>query len=74
MIRQLLSLAVPRRLLTFYDDGWGSTFVALEWKLQDGWWGVFTRLEGGSRDVWICLLPCFPLHVRYNVYRYWPWR
>lgn len=43
-----------------------------EWKLQDLWIGVFwkttrCRTDEGEKpfatDIWICLLPCVPLHV-----------
>ena len=51
--------------------------TTLEFKLEDFWVGVFWRrdsgygaLDGyGSRiaykqfDIWICLIPCFPLHL-----------
>lgn len=42
--------------------------VRLEWKPQDCWIGVFWRREVGWRftqlDVWVCLLPMVPIHVR----------
>lgn len=34
-----------------------------EFKLQDFWVGVFWRRHGGVLDVWICLLPCLPIHL-----------
>lgn len=51
---------------------WKITRVAIEWKLQDLWVGVFWRHgyaafdDGAKRmftDVWICVLPCIPLHI-----------
>lgn len=45
--------------------------VTLEFKLEDCWIGVFWRrrrtweecMGGGSMDIWLCLLPCFPIHI-----------
>lgn len=37
----------------------------LEWKLEDLWVGVFWRKVGVTTDVWICLLPCIPLHLTF---------
>lgn len=45
--------------------------VYLEFKPEDLWIGVFWRrrrlweeLQGGATlDVWICLVPCFPIHI-----------
>ena len=51
---------------------WTITRLAFELKLEDLWIGVFWR-HGYAKfdyenrpmwtDVWICLLPCCPLHV-----------
>lgn len=41
-------------------DGWHAQF---EWKLADLWIGVFWKHTGNCIDLWICLLPCVPLHV-----------
>lgn len=46
--------------------------VLLEWKVQDCWIGVFWTSTTGpdSRwavlDVWVCLLPCLPVHLFFN--------
>lgn len=37
--------------------------AALEFKLEDLWIGAFWRQDGNCIDLWICLLPCLPLHV-----------
>lgn len=51
--------------------------IRIEFKVQDCWIGVFWRREvdevtdyGGSvaavfitQHIWICLVPCFPLHI-----------
>jgi hypothetical protein len=40
----------------------------LEFNPQDLWFGVFWRSgrDAGSHtlDLWVCLLPCLPLHIR----------
>lgn len=41
--------------------GWRACF---EWKLEDFWIGVFWKNQEDVLDVWVCLLPCVPLHVR----------
>lgn len=44
----------------------------IEWKLQDLWVGVFWKttnclVDSGEKplftDVWICILPCVPIHL-----------
>jgi hypothetical protein len=35
----------------------------LEWKLADLWVGAFWKKSGHCLDVWVCLLPCIPLHL-----------
>jgi hypothetical protein len=35
----------------------------LEFKREDMWIGVFWRRADGTRHIWICLLPCLPLHI-----------
>jgi hypothetical protein len=37
--------------------------VSLEWKPQDIWVGTFWRNGPDRLDVWVCLIPCVPLHV-----------
>lgn len=34
-----------------------------EWKFEDFWVGAFWRREGAVLHVWVCILPCIPLHV-----------
>lgn len=43
-------------------------YVALEWKLADLWVGAFFKIDreydGAHKlEVWICLLPCLPIHI-----------
>lgn len=38
--------------------------IRLEWKLADLWVGVYwARRNLGELHVWICLVPCLPVHV-----------
>lgn len=46
--------------------------IKVEYKLQDMWIGLFWKTEycktdGGDKpfvtDIWICLIPCFPIHI-----------
>ena len=40
------------------------TFRAnVEWKLQDMWIGAYWKRSGNCVDLWICFVPCVPLHV-----------
>ena len=48
--------------------------IRIEWKPQDLWIGVFWKMtkaktdEGEkscATDVWICLIPCLPLHLTF---------
>lgn len=34
----------------------------LEFKLQDMWIGVYWKSVGHAVDVWVCLIPCVPIH------------
>lgn len=34
-----------------------------EFKIEDMWLGLFWRVTDKKIDVWICLLPCLPLHI-----------
>ena len=36
--------------------------IRVEWKPEDLWIGVYWRRAGGRLDIWLCLLPCIPLH------------
>jgi hypothetical protein len=36
--------------------------LQLEWKPQDAWIGAFWRRDGNCLDLWVCVLPCLPLH------------
>ncbi len=34
------------------------------------WIGAFWRYDVGEFEIWICLLPCFPLHLHWR-WDYW---
>ena len=36
--------------------------VRIEFKKQDFWIGAYWD----SSNIWICLIPCFPIHISYN--------
>lgn len=40
---------------------------SIEWKPQDLWVGAFWRKTKFDRhtgyDIWVCLIPCLPIHV-----------
>ncbi|MCK5611212.1 hypothetical protein KAR91_55595 [Candidatus Pacearchaeota archaeon] len=41
--------------------------IGLEYKKQDLWVGIFYKNgKKGQIDVWICILPCFPIHYWYG--------
>lgn len=41
----------------------GSVWARFEFKLEDFWIGAFWRREAARWDIWVCLIPCFPLHL-----------
>lgn len=36
--------------------------VRLEFKLADMWIGAYSEHNKYRADIWICLIPCVPLH------------
>ena len=38
---------------------WG---INLEFKLQDMWIGLYWKNSREDIDIWLCLIPCFPIH------------
>lgn len=38
--------------------------IKLEFKLADAWIGAFWARKDNVLHVWICLLPCLPIHVQ----------
>ncbi len=47
--------------------GWS---LQLEWKPQDLWVGVYWKNQPYRIDIWVCLLPCFPIHYASPIYEY----
>jgi hypothetical protein len=56
----------------------GAMDIKLEFKLEDAWVGVFWKHSCRMNefcgrkiikktDVWICLVPCLPLHITWEV-------
>jgi len=37
--------------------------IKLEFKIQDMWLGVFWKKSVEQTDIWICLIPTFPIHI-----------
>lgn len=37
-----------------------------EWKWADLWVGLFFKRAGNSVDIWLCMLPCIPLHIQWQ--------
>ena len=56
-----LMLATP--LMEKQKRGW---HCQLEFKLEDMWIGAYWRRGSLSWDLWICLVPCVPLHISWR--------
>lgn len=41
----------------------GDWLLNLEFKLADCWVGVFWQRKADELHIWICLIPCFPIHL-----------
>lgn len=41
--------------------------VRVERKWEDAWMGAFWRRGPRTLDVWVCLIPCFPIHLTWEV-------
>jgi hypothetical protein len=37
--------------------------IRIEFKLQDMWIGVYWQKKYACLHIWICLVPCFPIHI-----------
>jgi hypothetical protein len=37
--------------------------IAIEFKLADLWIGAFYKKAFTAFDLWVCLLPCLPIHI-----------
>lgn len=38
--------------------------VQFERKLQDMWIGAYWKRDNNVLHIWICFVPCFPLHIQ----------
>jgi hypothetical protein len=57
--------------------------IRLEFKIEDLWVGLFWKSKyqaaGGGKwerseyDLWICLIPCVPIHLRWVSPRAYAW-
>lgn len=36
--------------------------IRLEFKLQDAWIGAYWRKSGRMFEIWVCIIPCVPIH------------
>ena len=53
-----------KKLLTLKTGKGSPSWEAfLEFKLADFWIGAFWEQRGNVVNLWICILPCFPLHI-----------
>jgi hypothetical protein len=37
--------------------------IGFERKIEDAWIGAYWRQDRMALHIWICILPCFPLHI-----------
>ena len=40
--------------------------MQFELKIKDLWVGAQWRVWGNCVDIWICLIPCVPLHIQWQ--------
>jgi hypothetical protein len=40
--------------------------IRLEWKPQDAWIGAYWKQTEERWHLWICLLPCLPIHLQWT--------
>ena len=38
--------------------------LGLEFKVEDLWIGIFWKREELNLDIWVCLLPMLPIHLK----------
>lgn len=60
-----------KTLLMYNGDYWG---IRLEFKLQDMWCGLFWINRKEYIDVWICIIPCLPIHYWSGRKNYWDYK
>lgn len=49
-----------KNLYTIDFETWS---IGLEFKLQDVWVGFYWENSYEDFDIWLCLIPCFPIHL-----------
>jgi len=59
----MIAWLTRERTLLRWHWALGQSGVALEYKLADCWVGWYWRVSGRTVDVWLCLVPCLPVHV-----------
>jgi len=37
--------------------------IRLEFKKEDCWIGLYWKKSNSRLDIWVCLIPCFPIHI-----------
>lgn len=50
---------------TFPFQWFPNIHVRLQWKPQDLWIGAYWKRVRYGVEVWVCLLPCLPLHLTF---------
>lgn len=48
----------------------GGVTVSLEFKLQDMWRGVYWHNSKYVFEMWVCYVPCLPIHLQAVKQRY----
>jgi len=48
-----------KTLLNYDGIYWG---IRLGFKIEDMWVGGFWKKKPREIDIWLCLVPCFPIH------------
>ena len=43
----------------------GEWDIALEFEPRDLWVGVYWCRNRNQCDIWICIIPCFPIHLNW---------
>lgn len=59
-VRKLFNIPLYRDPHHYY------LWVSMKLNVHDVWIGVFWKRRGRTLDVYVCLLPCLPLHVFYQ--------
>lgn len=59
-LRRLFS---PKTLLTIHEGD--RCTITLEWAWYDLWSGCYFRKEWLHRHIWVCIMPMFPLHIKW---------